>query len=398
MNDKLLYTLFSCTESFELPDKIMNMYENKPEIFKEVINVLIENHETLEVDTLIDYFQEKHGDRKVFKQDYTPTQISKLMHDLIFKDDGDVLDFCSGTGSLAIPWMVDGKERKIVFEESSKRALAFLLINAALRKTTGKIYCKDVLTNEVFKTIDFSNGLIEDDKKFDVIVSNPPFSLKWNQEVLVEGIKPPPKSKADYAFIFKALERLKDNGTMAMILPHGVLFRGKSEEACRRYLLESNLIDAIIGLPSSMFKHTKIPTCIVIFKKNRENKDILFIDASKDFIKKGKYNTLTDEQIDRIVSTYKDRVDIPMYSHIATNEEILNNEFNLNIPRYVDTYVEEEVRDLEDIVDELLSIKSEILEYEAGLMNLLEDLVGTSPEGARKLEKVKEKTRMLFNT
>lgn len=218
--------------------------------------------------------------------------------------------------------------------------------------------------------------------RFQAIVANPPYSAKWsadpkflNDERFSNYGKLAPKSKADYAFVQHMIYLLDDNGTMAVVLPHGVLFRGASEGVIRRYLIEDkNYLDAVIGLPANIFYGTSIPTCILVFKKCRTNDNILFIDASKDFEPGKNKNRLRDEDVDKIIDTYKERKKIEKYSHLATMDEIKENEYNLNIPRYVDTFEEEEEIDLDAVQAELEKIDEEDKKVTEELNKYLKEL------------------------
>ena len=212
-------------------------------------------------------------------------------------------------------------------------------------------------------------------QKFEIVVANPPFSLdKWGAENLESdefhrfhrGM--PPKSKGDYAFISHMVEVAKEKqGRVAVIVPHGVLFRGASEAAIRKSLIEENILDAVIGLPSGLFQTTGIPVAILIFDKSRQvgganenRKDILFIDASKEYIQNKTQNELSSEIIDKIYTTYKERKEIEKYSHKASYEEVKENDYNLNIPRYVDTFEEEEQVDMKEIANKIESLEKEL--------------------------------------
>jgi type I restriction enzyme M protein len=207
------------------------------------------------------------------------------------------------------------------------------------------------------------------DKRFEAIVANPPFSAQWSANPLhlsddrfSQYGKLAPKSKADYAFVAHMIYQLDENGTMAVVLPHGVLFRGSSEGHIRRYLIEDrNYLDCVIGLPANIFYGTSIPTCILVFKKCRQDSEhVLFIDASKDFEKAKNQNYLRPQDIEKIISTFKSRSTIDKYSYLATLEEIEENDYNLNIPRYVDTFEEEEPIDIEEVSRELKTLDEEI--------------------------------------
>jgi len=185
-----------------------------------------------------------------------------------------------------------------------------------------------------------------------------------------------PKSKADYAFVTHMIHHLSENGTLAVVMPHGVLFRGSAEGDIRKFLIEElNYLDAVIGLPSNIFFGTGIPTCIMVFKKNRVNSDnVLFIDASKGFEKVGKQNFLRKEHIDRIMEVYSERKEEDKFSFVASKEALVENDFNLNIPRYVDTFEEEEPVDLEEVSNELQSIENDIAQTDESISGFCDEL------------------------
>ena len=217
-----------------------------------------------------------------------------------------------------------------------------------------------------------------EETEFDMVVMNPPYSAKWSakQGFLSDsrysdyGVLAP-KSKADYAFLLHGFYHLKPTGTMAIVLPHGILFRGAAEGKIRQKLLENGSIYAVIGLPANMFYNTSIPTCIVVLKKQRAGRDVLFIDASKLFEKKKTQNYMTAEHISRVMELYKNRENVDKESHLASYEEIKENGFNLNIPRYVDTFEEEEQIDLADVNEELQQIDTEISEARSNITTML---------------------------
>ena len=203
----------------------------------------------------------------------------------------------------------------------------------------------------------------------EAVVANPPFSANWSANQLFmtddrfsEYGRLAPASKADYAFIQHMLYHLAENGTMAVVMPHGVLFRGAAEGHIRKYLIEEkNYLDAVIGLPANIFYGTSIPTCILVFKKCKENPDdILFIDASQHFEKVKTQNYLRDADVDRIVETYEKRETIDKYSYVARLDEVKENDYNLNIPRYVDTFEEEEQVDIEAVAGDLKTLDADM--------------------------------------
>ena len=234
-------------------------------------------------------------------------------------------------------------------------------------------------------------ALVENDRlmKFNVVVANPPFSLdKWGAEEAESdrfnrfwrGV--PPKSKGDWAFISHMIEAaLEQEGRVAVVVPHGVLFRGGAEGRIRQTMIEDNLLDAVIGLPGNLFPTTNIPVAIMIFDRSREKggkrtscKDVLFVDASgKDNYLSGKnQNTLAEHHMQRIVDTYQDRKEIDKYAYVASLDEIRENDFNLNIPRYVDTFEEEEAIDLVAVQADIDRLESELIDVRNRMVSLLQ--------------------------
>ncbi|BDQ49363.1 hypothetical protein EfsSVR2281_11740 [Enterococcus faecalis] len=197
-----------------------------------------------------------------------------------------------------------------------------------------------------------------------------------------------PKSKSDYAFLLQGVHQLEDNGIMSIILPHGVLFRGAAEEKIRKKLIEKNLLDAVIGLPAKAFMNTDIPTVLLVLKKNRLNKDILFIDASKEFKKEKAWNVLEDEHVAKILEVFQSRKAVDKFSSVVTIEELKENDFNLNIPRYVDTFEPEPVKPLSEIMAEMKQTEQEIAKNNIELAKMMNDLVGTTPEADRQIKRV----------
>ena len=222
----------------------------------------------------------------------------------------------------------------------------------------------------------------DEETEFDAVTMNPPYSANWSadegfkqdERFMDYGGKLAPKSKADYAFLLHGFYHLKQTGTMAIVLPHGVLFRGAAEGSIRETLLKNGSIYAVIGLPSNMFYNTSIPTCIIVLKKHREGRDVLFIDASKLFEKEKKQNVMREEHIDRVIELYKDRKTIEKEAYLASFDDIQANDFNLNIPRYVDTSEEEEEVDLKQLSKEIKETNDAIKEANANLLSMLEEL------------------------
>ncbi len=224
--------------------------------------------------------------------------------------------------------------------------------------------------------------------KFDAIVANPPFSAKWSasESYLSDPRfrdfgKLAPSSKADMAFLQHMLYQLDENGTLAIVLPHGVLFRGSSEGHIRKHLIEKlNVIDTIIGLPANIFYGTTIPTCVLVLKKNREHSDnILFIDASNEFDKQKNQNKLLPEHLDNIIGAFENRQNIEKYAYVASLQEIADNDYNLNIPRYVDTFEAEEEIDLDAIAKQLQALEVESQKTDVVIAGFCKELGIDSP-------------------
>jgi type I restriction enzyme M protein len=217
--------------------------------------------------------------------------------------------------------------------------------------------------------------------KFDIVTANPPFSLdKWGAEHagadkfrrFHRGV--PPKSKGDYAFVTHMVETMNESGRMAVIVPHGVLFRGGSEGVIRQKFIEENILDAVIGLPANLFYGVGIPVSVLVFKNGRKTKDLLFIDASREFDKEKTQNKLNKEHIEKIVKTYKDYKTIEKYSYRAAPDEIKENEYNLNIPRYVDTFEEEEEIDIKKTQKEIEGLEKELSAVQKETAGYLKEL------------------------
>jgi type I restriction enzyme M protein len=239
-----------------------------------------------------------------------------------------------------------------------------------------KIEWGDTIRNP--KLLD-QNGQLE---TFDIVTANPPFSLdKWghdqaeNDQFSRFRRGTPPKTKGDYAFILHMIETIKPKtGRMGVVVPHGVLFRGSSEGKIRAKLIEENLLDAVIGLPEKLFYGTGIPAAILLFKKSKSDSSVLFIDASREFKAGKNQNLLSVENIQKIVETYVKRSTVDKYSYLATADEVKENDYNLNIPRYVDTFEEEEEIDLMEVRAEREQLKAKLNELEVQMAGFLKEL------------------------
>ena len=234
----------------------------------------------------------------------------------------------------------------------------------------------------------------DEETEFDAVTMNPPYSAKWSaaegfkqdERFMDYGGKLAPKSKADYAFLLHGFYHLKQSGTMAIVLPHGVLFRGAAEGTIREILLKNGSIYAVIGLPSNMFYNTSIPTCIIVLKKHREGRDVLFIDASKLYEKEKKQNVMKDEHIDRVIKLYNERKTVEKIAYLASFEDIESNDYNLNIPRYVDTSEEEPEIDLKELTQNIRETYKQIQECTSKFKEMLGELTFANDETKNAVE------------
>lgn len=378
--------LLDIKESYELPDRLLQILQS-PEDRERVFDALSEGAD-LSHDLLRDYFQQEHSDRSTLKQDYTPDSLCDLIHAIAPPSDR-ILDVCSGTGALSIA--MPGKQ-DYHCEELSGRVVPVLLLNLALRNLTATVSRRDVLTDAVldvykltsgerYSTIAFLSADSYTPGKYPLIVSNPPYSLTWEPkpDARFEGFPLPPKSKADYAFVLDILSRLDDKGTAIIVLPHGVLFRGASEGEIRKKLIEDNNIDAIIGLPEGMFLATDIPVFLLVLKKNRERNDLVVIDASKLGTKIGKQRVLKPDALDKISGLYKNREASPKLSSVVDIAQLREQDYNLNIPRYVDTSDKEPLPDLATLSADMAELDREIARENKTLAGMIRQLTGGDP-------------------
>ena len=282
---------------------------------------------------------------------YTPSGPAELLCRIAclgLTDVKDAADPTCGSGSLLLRLKNYANVRNYYGQELTSTTYNLARMNMILRGIPYRnfnIYNGDTLEHDYFG-----------EKKFRVQVANPPYSAKWSADMKFmedprfnEYGKLAPKSKADFAFVQHMVYHMDEDGRAVVLLPHGVLFRGAAEGKIRQTIIEKNYLDAVIGLPANLFYGTSIPTTILVFKKNRTTRDVLFIDASNEFEKGKNQNNLSEENITKIIETYRNRQDVDKYAHVASIEEIKENDYNLNIPRYVDTFEEEEELDLDEI-------------------------------------------------
>ena len=315
---------------------------------------------------------------------YTPPEVSQVMALLVAPKEGDeICDPTCGSGSLLM------KCGRLIREHSGSRKYALYGQEAigstwALAKMNMFLHGEDNHRIEWGDTIR-NPKLLDGDatlKHFDIVVANPPFSLeKWGHDGAEadkfsrfrRGV--PPRTKGDYAFILHMVETMKpSSGRMAVVVPHGVLFRGAAEGRIRQKLIEENLLDVVIGLPEKLFYGTGIPAAILVFRKKKADDKVLFIDASRDFDAGKNQNYLRDADVQRILATVDARQSVDKYACLATPAEIAENDFNLNIPRYVDTFEEQAEIDLLAVRREREQLKAELATLEEQMAGYLKEL------------------------
>lgn len=317
---------------------------------------------------------------------YTPQAVSKILTRIAIAGQEEkrglsVYDPCMGSGSLLLnakKYSEQPQYIKYYGQELNTSTYNLARMNMFLHGI--------VAENQNLRNGDTLDGdwPTDEETDFNMVLMNPPYSAKWSaaagflqDERFSEYGVLAPKSKADYAFLLHGLYHLKNNGTMAIVLPHGVLFRGAAEGKIREKLLRAGNIYAVIGLPANLFYNTSIPTCIIVLKKHRDGRDVLFIDASKKFNKGKKQNEMLDEHIDEVMNLYTKRETVEKEAFLASFEDIEKNDFNLNIPRYVDTFEEEEPIDLNALLTDMKKTDEEIEKVEGEFLSLMKQLTST---------------------
>lgn len=370
-------------EMYEFHKKLSSTLFNEDEkekYFDKILNSGID----INTDFIRDLYQMEASQRKSLKQDYTPDSLCALFYALSSQH-GTILDECSGTGSLAIKFIANGV-KKVVCIETSETVLPLLLFNMSIRNIEGYVIKEDITTQVIstiyelkqgrkYSSISISENILQ--LKVGTIISNPPYSLPWSgiPDERTEGYPVPPKSKADYLFVLDIMSRLNDEGEAFVLLPHGVLFRGGTEGEIRKKLISEGKLKAIIGLPDKMFLNTDIPTAMLCLSHKKSN-GIYVMDATGYATKSGKTNKLAPEAVAEIAENYKQQKDIEKVARLVSLQEIEKNDFNLNIPRYIDTYEPEELPDIKELVSGILKIDDEIRETEKVLSEMMGELVG----------------------
>lgn len=355
--------------------------------------------ENSEIDLLGDAYeyligQFASGAGKKAGEFYTPQQVSKILAKLVtLNEDGttknvkSVYDPTCGSGSLLLRVAKEVNNPNLAFSGQEQNPSTFNLARMNMLMH-GVRYDKFDIKND-----DTLEHPMHSEQRFDAVVANPPFSANWsanelhlNDDRFADYGKLAPKTKADFAFVLHMIHQLNENGTLAVVVPHGILFRGAAEGHIRKHLIENkNYLDAVIGLPAGIFFGTGIPTCVLIFKKNRNTPDnknannVLFIDASNHFEKVKAQNFLRDSDVDRIIEAYTKRDQLApekadKFSYTASLAEIAENDYNLNIPRYVDTFEEEEPVDLDAVANELESLEAQMHSVDSELSDFCAQL------------------------
>lgn len=320
---------------------------------------------------------------------YTPQAVSMLLTRIAIMGQEDkmglsVYDPCMGSGSLLLnAKKYSAYPRNIKYYGQELMASTYNLARM-------NMFLHGIMPeNQMLRNGDTLDGdwPTDEETDFNMVLMNPPYSANWSASAgfLMDerfsdyGVLAP-KSKADYAFLLHGLYHLKNNGTMAIVLPHGVLFRGAAEGKIREKLLRSGNIYAVIGLPANLFYNTSIPTCIIVLKKHREGRDVLFIDASRKYEKGKKQNTMTEANIDAVIELYNRRETIEGESYLAGFEDLVKNDFNLNIPRYVDNFEKEEDIDLNALLREMSETNQQIAEVQRNFVSMLKELTSEDEE------------------
>lgn len=384
-----IHTIFGVTEAHELPAALLDTVLDYKALDKAKKRYK-KHFPDLNHDYLRDYFQEMMADKKGLKQDYTPDEVCDIVADIAGK--GDIIeDICAGTGSLTVALWKRQAATHYICCEASSAVLPFLLFNLAVREISATVIFGNYLKRECTEAYKVTDSYVEKARdlphhRADAIVMNPPYSMAWEPEDKYR-VKPyplPPKSKADYAFLLTALPQLAHGGRLVCIYPHGVLFRGAQEAEIRKKLILNDCLRAVIGLPPALFSSTSIPVCLMVIQKKYAptlaHSKTLIMDASKLYTKCPKQNRLEPEHVKKICDTYHDFKDVDKLARVVGLQELEKNDFNLNIPRYVDTSEPQEARDADEILMEIMEIDGDIMKTRAEFLRYLLNLAATDEE------------------
>lgn len=384
------------SESYQVPDAMMKALGD-PQKRHELFELYLSEF-SLDDDPVNVLFQEEHGDRDKFKQDYTPPELARLVAEMAHRDTGKapatIADLCAGTGTLTLACLRKFPHAYYHCEEVTARAIPFLLFNLAIRGVNAEVFQQDVLTREVTASwrlipdgkgfSDISAGTEARYEKYDLVVSNPPYSLRWEPFDSLRwrwGVAP--KKAADFAFVETGLCMMADGGEALFIVPHGVLFRGQAEAGIRESIIRDHLLKTLVGVPANLFLNTQIPVCVMRF--GQSDGSVMIVDGSKHFEKRSKQNFLRDEDIAAILGGLRQETEY--LSRRAPLSEIQANDFNLNIPRYVCTEQPEELPPLADVLDDLADAKARARESEQKLLGMLRELSGLTKREREAIER-----------
>lgn len=384
------------SESYQVSDAMM-VALGDPQKRHELFSLYLSEF-GLDDDPVNVIFQEEHGDRDKFKQDYTPPELARLVAEMAHRDTGKapatIADLCAGTGTLTLACLRKFPHAYYHCEEVTARAIPFLLFNLAIRGVNAEVFQQDVLTREVTASwrlipdgkgfSDISAGTEARYEKYDLVVSNPPYSLRWEPFDSLRwrwGVAP--KKAADFAFVETGLCMMADGGEALFIVPHGVLFRGQAEAGIRESIIRDHLLKTLVGVPANLFLNTQIPVCVMRF--GQSDGSVMIVDGSKHFEKRSKQNFLRDEDIAAILGGLRQETEY--LSRRAPLSEIQANDFNLNIPRYVCTEQPEELPPLADVLDDLADAKARARESEQKLLGMLRELSGLTKREREAIER-----------
>lgn len=401
MTKEKLHQILDIKESYQLPEKLMRVLSDENEKEKVFDLCMINNDCDLSNDWFQEYYEEEYSERKKLKQDFTPECIGKIISGMS-QSFASCCDVCAGIGGLTINMWNLCKTAFFYCEEISAAALPILLFNMAIRNIEGQIVHGDSLSGQIYKIYTLHHAekyseIVTDEpkieKKFDIVVTNPPYSMKWDRDKYIqdkrfEHFGLAPASRADYAFVLHGLSKINENGKVLAILPHGVLFRGSHEGVIRQKLAEKNLINTIVGLPEKLFLNTDIPVVVLELKKEKRDNEILIIDASKKYKKVASKNTIETDDIKNIIKAHEKYVPCEKYCSLVSRKQLEENEYNLNIPRYVDTFEPESPIDILKTISNIHNINNEIKECECKLLKSLENMKGTNKDAAEEHKKV----------
>lgn len=387
-NDFLTYSIQKLSHTptnllYDYTDKELKTFEKLFNYWQELTHKLIKKHGYYD---FMGIYYEKYilaTDKSANKGQFFTSQIVCDLLTYTCPTNKEVIyDPACGSGRMGLSYFSINPNVKCIFEDLDESACKMAVLNLYSHGILGCVNWINTLTREHFCTwiIKHDKIIITDEPaplKYDLVLANPPYGVQWesSKELLRDkrfyeyGVLAP-KSKGDFAFIQHCLHYLEYKGQACIVLPHGVLFRGQKEGTIRQYIIDKNWLDAVIGLPANLFEGTSIPVCVLIFKKNRVKKDVLFIDASKLYEKAKKTNYMTREHVDEIVDVYLARKNVDKFSFKASLGFIQDNDYNCNIPRYVDTFEEEPEVDLKRLIqdmewncDEQIKVNHELKEY-----------------------------------